>query len=570
MILNLLLIVFVIGTAVLWATYGLFSAFLHLCVTIVAAALAFATWELWVYKLLIGTMPMYAWGVGLIAPFVLYLFALRLGLDRLIRGNMQFPRLADQIAGAACGAGSGVIAAGVLLIGVGFLPLPPAIAGYRPYEVVSNGAVEPVQGEGLWLPADKIAAGLYVGLSDGAFSSSNALVDVMPEPVKQASEFRLGKQYDENQSVTASPETVGISGVYRFAEEQIPGVGPQVQQWIDANLSGGNQLLTLGTVYKLAQGTTMFDTDSVLRLAPVQVRLLVENPDSNGPDFLRLAPIGFSKPLGDSADFYPISNNQISATSTFPEAVINWVFVVPSNAKPTYLEVRHTRFELPEAQTLDGPTLGTMLGKIPDAPASEDNGENNTTARTGGMEITDKPQNYTRHVATYIEQSSRLPKGISKNRAQGINYETDGTGIISGTVLTGTGAGRGNNNLDHIQVSENLRPIRLQVRPTGAETFVGKVGQGDPAANIQEIWLSDTNGRQYFPFAYVHLRGDGRMNIRVEDIMFRNNSELPLNDMRDGDELYIYFRPPPNVTINQYHIGNSTQNIGFEVSSENP
>ena len=45
--------------------------------------------------------------------------------------------------------------------------------------------------------------------------------------------------------------------------------------------------------------------------------------------------------------------------------------------------------------------------------------------------------------------------------------------------------------------------------------------------------------------------------------MFRNNSQLPNID--PGDELYIYFRLPPNIVVERYNIGPATQQIGFEV-----
>ena len=79
-VLNIIIIVVLLGMAAIWATYGFFSAFLHLVLVIVSGTIAFAVWEPIAYMLL-GRMPLMAWGVGLLAPFALTLIVLRGVLD---------------------------------------------------------------------------------------------------------------------------------------------------------------------------------------------------------------------------------------------------------------------------------------------------------------------------------------------------------------------------------------------------------------------------------------------------------------------------------------------------------
>ena len=287
MTLNLLIIAFVLAMAVMWATYGLFSALIHLLVVIVAGALAFAFWEMWVYKLLIGTMPYYAWSVGLLGPFVIWLIGLRTAADKLIKGNVQVPRLADQIAGGTLGTVSGVLTAGITVIGLGFLPIGTSLAGYRPYEVVSSGDVAPVEGGGLWIPVESLAAGFFSRVSAGAFSTSTPLAYYMPELPRQVATFRLARHYDENQSLVASPETVGVGDVWALAEPPITGIDQTSAAFLQNQLSLGARLFVVDTHYKLAQGTATYDTDSILRVPPTQVRLAVD-PDPNAPGPLDL------------------------------------------------------------------------------------------------------------------------------------------------------------------------------------------------------------------------------------------------------------------------------------------
>ena len=566
MILNLLVIAFVLAMAVMWATYGLFSAFIHLFIVIVAGALAFAFWELWVYKLLIGTMPSYAWSVGLLGPFVIWLIALRTAADKLIKGNVQVPRLADQLVGGVCGAASGVLTAGIVVIGLGFLPIGPSLAGYRPYEVVSTGEVTAVEGAGLWVPVESVTAGFFSRVSAGAFSTSTPLAYYMPELPRQVATFRLARHYDEHQSLVASPETVGIGETWLLAEPPVSGIDQTSAAFVQGQLSLGRQLYVVDTYYKLAQGTATYDTDSILRVPPTQVRLAVD-PDPNAPGPLDLLPpVAFSKQAPGDAVFFPVTGNtaQPYASAVSTEESIRWAFAVPDGAQPRFIELRHTRLELPQPIPVDGARMGQLLGSLPAAEGGEEAPQPTVNITADGKAITDDPSAYSKHQAVYIAPTSDLPANVSKNRAQGFTYQDEGGGILSGSGVLGKGAGRGPNNLTHIVVSESLRPVRLQVRPTELNTFVGEASRG-AVGNIQEIFLTDTSGDAHYPFAWSLLRSDGSQEVNIETVMFRNNSQLPLSQMSDGDELYIYFRLPPNIVIEQYHIGPATQPIGFEV-----
>ena len=108
-LLNIIIIVLLLACVAMWATYGFFSAFLQLIIVIVAGTLAYAMWEPVSYMLL-GRMPAYAHGIGLLAPFAILLIVIRTVFDKLCKKNVHMPRIADQIGGGACGLGIGVLA----------------------------------------------------------------------------------------------------------------------------------------------------------------------------------------------------------------------------------------------------------------------------------------------------------------------------------------------------------------------------------------------------------------------------------------------------------------------------
>lgn len=561
MIINLVIIVFVLAMAVMWSTYGLFSALLHLFAVIVSAALAFAFWELWVTKVFIGLMPAYAWGVGLILPFAVFLIAIRLTMDSLIGGNLQFPRLVNQIVGGAVGACSGILTAGIVLVGIGFLPLPHDLAGYRPYEVNSVGDVVRVEEGGqLWFGVDTIAGDFFNRLSLGAFSTSTPLAYYQPDIAKAAPVHRLAKWYDVNQSLVITPGTVSVKdeGVAIFTEDRVPGVGGDVNDYFESrrNRAAGGKLVLIQTTWEKGQEAATYDSDSILRVPPTQVRLLVNQ--GQGP-WESTAPVGFARPdANGTMQFYRLDNNKIFASSAgFPSLDINWVFAIPNNAQPAYLMLRNTRFALPEAQDLEGRDFAGLVGPMADP---EDTNVGASAAPSGNNPITTDPVGYATHKIIGIDPTNALPAKVSKNKAQGLNRsDEDGDSeIYSGSTIMGKGAGGKGNSVDRVAVSGSLTALRAEITPFTPTSI------GAAEGNVQPIRFVSASGDEYFPFAYSLHMSDGRQSVRVETTdALTNNTDLPINDIKDGDRLYVYWRVPRGLTIQSYQVGGATQEINY-------
>lgn len=214
--LNLLIILFLLGMAALWATYGFFSGFLQLVVVIVAGVLALAVWEPLTFWLL-GRMPAYAHGVGLLAPFALFIIFLRVPLDRFCRMNLHLPHLADQVGGGLCGFAAGVLAFGMLLNGVNFLPIDRDIMGWEPFSVRGNEIKENQEGR-LW-PTSRVhewSGNFFEFLSAGAMSPTGGtpLAEARPNLAQRAILSRA--PVDTNQMRTAHPDNVQVIDVHTF------------------------------------------------------------------------------------------------------------------------------------------------------------------------------------------------------------------------------------------------------------------------------------------------------------------------------------------------------------------
>jgi hypothetical protein len=209
-VLNIMIIVFLLGMIAIWSTYGFFSSFLHLMIVVVAGVIAFACWEPLSFWLL-GRMPATAWGVGLLAPFALSIILLRAVFDKYCKMNLKFPRLADQIGGGACGLGSGVLCAGMLLMGAGFLTSAPDIMGYQPYRMNKNTIEVNEEGQ-LWAftRVDQWAGGFFSLISAGSMKPMGGTpLDVYKANIAQrAAVFHLTD--DPFQAKAAPPKTVDL------------------------------------------------------------------------------------------------------------------------------------------------------------------------------------------------------------------------------------------------------------------------------------------------------------------------------------------------------------------------
>lgn len=562
MILNIILIVFLLGMAMMWSTYGLFSALIHLGLVVVAGALGFALWEPLAYGVLFGVIPSSAWGVSLLGSFVVVLLVLRVVTDKLVRGNLKVHRLADQLGGGAVGVVSGVLTAGMTLLGVGFLPLPPALAGYQPFEVQSNGVVAARPGGGLWVPADKITARFFTGLSGGAFATRTPLASYIPDVAQASSLFRLGRFYDPNLSVVSAPGAVTANATAILVGNQLPGIDSGLAQGLLDAVGNTGRLVTVVTVFKKGESATTYDTDNVLRVPATNIRLATRRPGEQGQ---WVAPLGFSKPDGAGRTFYPLVNNQMMATSTAPTQEIAWHFVVPQDREPDFLLVRNTRVLLPALADTGAADFAALIGN----PESGGDGDGVAAPRprsnnSGGLAIDVEPSSFANHRAVYIEQSDALPTNVSKNNAQFLSF--NGTAVVEGEGLAQSGTAGRETTLSSIEVSPALRGVRVEMVPTVASNNFAALGRSAATANIQEIWLSDSSGQSYRPFGYVLRKDDGRQKFNVlNGGQLRNNVDLPLNDYTGGDRLYVYWAVSPGVTLNGYHVGDAVQDFNFPV-----
>lgn len=361
---NTLILSFTIAMTAWWAlAQGFFSAFLQLMVTVLAAVLAVALWEPLAAGFFSFYFPNYAWGVGLLGPFILWLVILRIMIGILVPSDIELGRVVNIIGGGACGLLSAILASGVTVLGIGFLPLPPDAGGYRPMVIQEKWRVAPNTDEQLWLPVDRYVQSFLTMLSAGSLSNGAPLAQYQPELIEQAALFRM--RYNPNSALVAIPDDIQIKSSYSW---------PLPIEGIDAAFTGhhgdhglGRQLVLIDTHWQINRNT--LDADGMLRAPPTQIRLVTTNPSSSKRNAAQLhAPVGWiqADPDGQNRRFtsFDSSAKPIFQPKSNDPQLIGWVFILPVETQARFVIIRRVRHRILPVNG-DRNAREALLGLVP-------------------------------------------------------------------------------------------------------------------------------------------------------------------------------------------------------------
>lgn len=557
MILNSIIILFLLAMFVVWAQYGLFSSFLHCALVVVCGAIALALWEPLALGLLIGRMPHYAWGVALLGPLALLLIFLHLLVDRVVGVSVQFPDIINKIGGGVFGAISGILTAGLVILGISFLPLPADIAGYQRYTVLGSGQIDLDHPAKLWVPVDDIAAGFYSGLSAGAFSSRTPLATHQPKLAAQAGYHRT--RPDPNSSTVAHPEGVSVEAMFTHPANIEDAPGFIADGLGDGFENTANRVVVIETAWQRLPG--LFDTDNTLRVPPSQIKLITARPTHRGHEEVELVgPVAFrgkTRTPDEHPDpyFHPVNADSIQAFGFDDEERITYAFVIPEDREPLFLLVRHTRLPLPEEPNTEPDALIAALGQpAPQTEAADADEDEDQPSNPGEGAVTGPD-------GVELMVSSKLPITISKNQAIGLDYEDNGNAVTGGeaTAERARGATGGpRTRLTEIATPSHRPLVRLRLDGRQARAYFG--GSDASAAMRMPVFITDDRGNTPNPMGVVWLKSDDSQYIHVKagGGTFANGTAIGvIPRMGNDDELFLYFQVNRGSAIVSYQIGQS-------------
>lgn len=565
MIANIFLIIFLLAMILWWATQGFFSALLHLGITIAVGAIAIAIWEPLVLGFLVYRIPDYAWTVGLLGPFILLLIIFRLLSDKLVKGNVHVQGLLGQALGGFCGLLSGGITAGLTIIAMGFMPMGPGgVGGLVPY-ATANGQVVP-SSPAPWIAVDKMTYGFYSFLSSGSFSpwSGASLAVYAPDLPEQANILRLRGPAGDGSSIVAVPEDVTVDTVV-VAPTPIVGLPDPITDSLRPRIDQANfQVIVIDTSWQQVNRGT-FDSDQTARIPATQVRLITEQRKGGRNMIERHTPIAIAKEVSpDNREYYAFTSDSVVAHSLGNDK-LGWVFLIGVEQEPLYLRVRNLRLPLPPDNAWDNQpaSLAAIIGQAPaseeDATAQGDTGTQGSVGARDGVVAGNQ--------ATDIALTNALATPFSKNGASGLSYNGNAVTEGEATVTMRPGGLSKNTRVDSVYTPGHLAMVRLKIDRDTGQSLLGQ--SMSAAASLGGVFLVDNRGDRYSPMAYNLVRKVGGQTISVnanDPTAFRSARQLPITDMKDGDELYLFFRVRRGVTIDTYEIGpRTTQDVNLVI-----
>lgn len=517
-ILNLVIVLLVLLIAYWWANQGVFSALLHLVCVVTAGAIALALWEPITLNLLMrgGAFDDYAWGASLIAIFCLSLVILRVAMDKLAPGNINLPQSANLICGFPVGAASGVLTIGILMTGVGFIQSHQELMGYTGYGRSARTAEVGRTGGALWLPAHQWTIDFYEYVSLGSLYptfNNTPLAHYNPELYKQASLVRDSYNFGQAK-LSLIPDAAEVISVQR--DEQNNRHAVEIEFKALAR-DFGDQLTLSSSQIRL-----------ITRPAGGSVRVIhpdewVQETQEGGNQRFRF----------DDVSHYITSIPGRESTRVTIE------FPVPSGMTARFIQVRGTRFALPQATPVPPGTLGT--------------GTAQPTGSADRVVLGTAPS-----IQNEIRVSNDIrPMALSSNQLPGTISHHDRY-LTRGTMTYRSGGDRPMRNLmiRGVEEPQGTKIVQLDVsRGTRADIFGPVRNQvGEDAA----LSLVDSRGNTYSPIGYLHEHREGT-SIRLEPGRFiRTAEELPVLPTSGTDRLRLLFRVTMNSTIVAFQYGDVT------------
>ncbi len=451
---------------------GFFSGVVHLACVVVAGALAFAFWEPLAHTFLgMTAFREWAWGLSLLLLFTISLLVLRFAGNMLIPDRQNYPHAIDVVGGCATGLATGILTAGVGLIGIGFLPIGDLGGGF--VRLQSKGGQPGVKNQ-LPFPAT-LTESFYATLSRGSFApltSRDGLATAYPGVARQAWSLQRDTADKGRIELAAAPGDLTVGTPYVGTFPGAPAEGDYVVVPVTVNKEG-------------------FHRGSTFVLSAAQVRLI--GSGSNPA-------VAFPKGWREGGKNYLFDGMTNYATNVPGEQNIDLLLV----------------FDQAEMAGQQAKSLFYKGLRIPLGTPSTDLAE---LSLGGGSASVDFDINAPRVPANYLRTDGTLGVIINKNSLpagmdvqDGAITQADGLDIpaqTSGTVNKSLRVDRlyqlPGTKLVKLDVSRGKSPIDIWDEPRR------EAGEDAP------VLLVDSDGNTFTPVGWMHRQGSNNtINVKFD------------------------------------------------------
>lgn len=540
--LSIIVLLLVLAMAWVWSTQGLFSAFVHLVLTIIAGTIAFALWEPFVYGILLNRQPEQAWGLGLLLPFGLVLLILRIVFDKMVTGNLSFHNLVDKIGGGVLGFCSGVLTMGLCVIGIQMVGMP-SIFEYQGFELTSSGEVQRKQS--LWIPVDTVASGFFTTLSGGSMHpilGSASLRTHYPNLAQEASFYHQSPFWTsglESSRRAMAGKALTLAGENYLALNEAP------QGLKDSLQASGQTVLIIGTQVTVQTNGDIrgaADQGGVFRVAPQQVELVA---DSRIEGIQKFYPVGFIL----NGIFVPLAaTGEFAWSGSAGTVTHHWVFKVPQGTQPMFLYVKRVRLDLRDV------SASTDMAKADELITGS------PTVRVEDPEPTTSPAGPVDEQIAVI--SAALPFQVNKNRVDPIAVKMEGNAIVSGEAKIVQNqedrfAG-GDLRLASFYHVPTARIVRVNLGLRKGQSLLGQVLFAAQTVTVP-VLVTESN-QQIQPIGFtVHTNAQFRFKYDLSTPL-RAISEIRPGDISDTEQVRLYYQVDMGQTVRDLKFGTKVLN----------
>jgi len=574
MVMSLLVLGFVVASALVWMARGAFSAFLHLLCCFVAGAIAFGLWEFAAIPLknvapndgFFSMVQTSAHTIAIIGIFTIALLILRVITDKAVPANLHLPNIVNTIGGVLFGSASGVLVAGIVVIAIGFSRLPTQALGYAPlyYRDGTPNLTKGGIGSGkLWLPADWLVSEMYGTMSRTSLHTRNNLDRYYPDFYTAGPALRVN-DFDGKTRNTINPEHFSVLGAYLMGEPGDPrqaselmvdAAGAQIR-YTDV---GGDPVST-GYVYGLAVEFRAGQRESNVGQVVVgqgSARLVVENPQTRESQVIY--PFGIVARADASEDLYGYfpfrgEDSQFASLGAGDLANFAFEFFIPAGFQPVAAYVRDHRVDLdrvaPEPRQLGNPT-----GRMQAVRSKQ-----LFSGTTRSPVVTDGAVAYTeglgngRRVA--ITGNNDLFFVINRQYANSLTFDSERR-VSGGRQRFDPGQLNqipANNMLAVRRLSADATQVVIQVNIDPQMVFSLQTPTASAQDLTETLTLIDTNGVRYPPVGYIYE------DTREVDIRFTPADPITgTNDIprpaRDGQTTRVIYLVSKNADLRYFALG---------------
>lgn len=575
---NIIVILLVLGIAYAWMIRGAFNSMIHLLCVIVAGAIAFAFWET-LSVMLIGMSPergffsfleSVAWGVSLLVPFVVSLLILRTITDKLIPSNINNAKVIDYAGGAIFGLSTGVISAGILVIGISTLRLSTNFFGYQPAWYSTDratGAGSIVKNDKLWIPVDNLTSKLYGILSTGSFGTNEPLSKWYPELELVGFTTRVSPGDGAGRNAI-SPDDFKIKSTYIVGNENgstsinellKDSRDEKSQKYSDVNNETVSNGYIAGYVVEFEPGAKeRGKKGGQLIISNAQYRLLVEDNDGNTKSVFPVAMISESSRSNQFGRWrFDAENIFITSVGGQSRVQAAFEFVIPQGFQPIAFFAKNIRVN---AESMPDPIEYADVSKrdlvVLDGAILKGD--------TGSRKLdTSKAVQYAFPQTTkHINNSLRFGTMVASQAARRGLTLSDDNEIIDGESIFDAKLDIGRTNapqsrklrVEKYAVAEGQALVRVEV---GFESEIGLASEAASEAPLdQPFLLIDTKGNEYEAIGYEYK------DSKVFQVRYTRGSTLTgiedtptLSRSRDDQTLVLLFIVSTKIELSHFTIG---------------